>query len=66
MRTYKGHTNTKFCCFACSPRTSQRLLSGSEDGKVFMWGMNGAERLLELQANDSEEGKNPLVSIFFS
>ena len=39
LRTYSGHRNSKFCCFAdfVTVGDSQLVLAGSEDGKAYLW-----------------------------
>mmetsp|Transcript_19716 Transcript_19716/g.66274 ORF Transcript_19716/g.66274 Transcript_19716/m.66274 type:complete len:201 (+) Transcript_19716:455-1057(+) len=38
QKTYTGHRNEKFCCVAEFGRKN-RVIAGSEDGKVYLWNM---------------------------
>ena len=39
LRTYSGHRNSKFCCFAdfVTAGPTHMVLAGSEDGKAYLW-----------------------------
>ena len=41
LRTYSGHRNSKFCCFADFVTTGStgghHIVAGSEDGKAYLW-----------------------------
>ena len=46
-KTYRGHVNSKFCCFAdynVSNPNRQSIVSGSEDGNIYLYGMQDKEK----------------------
>lgn len=45
-KTYKGHKNSEFCCFSAfdtNNAADPTIVSGSEDGKVHIYGVNDRE-----------------------
>jgi COMPASS component SWD3 len=45
-KTYLGHSNTKFCinsAFSVANKEKQRIITGSEDGGVYIYGINDRE-----------------------
>lgn len=43
LKTYTGHVNDTFCCFAAFSTGAKWIVSGSEDGKVYLWDLQTRE-----------------------
>jgi WD40 repeat protein len=61
-KTYSGgHVNSKFCTFAAfaaaGPKERQYIVSGSEDGKVYLYGLNSRKVVQVLDGHGSGNNK---------
>ena len=53
LRTYSGHRNTKYCCFAdfITVGPAHLVVAGSEDGKVYLWDLQTKALLQTLEGH---------------
>ena len=48
IKTFMGHVNTSYCCFSSFSYSSGRwVISGSEDGRVYIWYLNKHNPLVQ-------------------
>lgn len=67
LKTYTGHTNTKYCIFTCFG--PDIIVSGSEDNKAYVWDVQSKELMQTLEGHDNAviavdhcEGRDALVT----
>jgi hypothetical protein len=53
LRTYSGHRNSKFCCFADFVTVGQThmIFAGSEDGKAYLWDLQSKQLVQTLEGH---------------
>lgn len=52
VKTYKGHINRTYCVFTCFSTTQgHHVVSGSEDGKVYVWDVQSREVVQVLEGH---------------
>ena len=55
LRTYAGHRNSKFCCFAdfVTVGAAHLILAGSEDGKAYLWDLQTKQLVQSLEGHEN-------------
>jgi WD40 repeat protein len=59
LQGYRGHTHTSFALSSCFTHDDAFVVSGSEDGSVFVWGLVEGEVLQRLEHGSSSGGGGP-------
>lgn len=55
LRTYAGHRNSKFCCFAdfITVGPTHMIVAGSEDGKAYLWDLQTKQLIQALEGHEA-------------
>lgn len=54
LQEYKGHLNQAYRVASVFDESEEFVISGSEDGKVYMWNHVSGERVQQLSAHDGK------------
>jgi COMPASS component SWD3 len=57
LKTYRGHVNKRFCCFAdfLSPGSDKFVISGSEDSKLYIWDLQSKACVATIDAHSGKK-----------
>ncbi|KAG0022412.1 hypothetical protein BGZ80_000306 [Entomortierella chlamydospora] len=51
LNAYKGHKNSQYKIRSCLSNTDAHVISGSEDGKIYIWDLMEGKVIHEIEAH---------------